>query len=46
VAGDTGCIMHMAGGLRRRGSDLKVKHIAEILDEAIGTIGKTNGAQA
>ena len=34
VAGDTGCIMHMAGGLRRRGSDQQVRHIAEILDEA------------
>ena len=34
VAGDTGCIMHMAGGLRRRGSTQQVRHIAEILDEA------------
>lgn len=32
VAGDTGCIMHMQGGLRRRGSDVKVVHIAEMLD--------------
>jgi L-lactate dehydrogenase complex protein LldE len=46
VAGDTGCIMHMAGGLRRRGSDLKVKHIAEILDEATGATGETNGVQS
>ena len=36
VAGDTGCIMHMAGGLRRRGSRQQVRHIAEILDEASG----------
>lgn len=36
VAGDTGCIMHMAGGLRRRGSEQQVRHIAEILDEATG----------
>jgi len=36
VAGDTGCIMHMAGGLRRRGSGQQVRHIAEILDEASG----------
>ncbi|MCH7594353.1 MAG: (Fe-S)-binding protein [Chloroflexi bacterium] len=34
VAGDTGCIMHMEGGLRRRGSAQQIRHIAEILDEA------------
>ncbi len=33
VAGDTGCIMHMQGGLRRRGADVQVVHIAEVLDE-------------
>ena len=32
IAGDTGCIMHMQGGLRRRGADVQVAHIAEILD--------------
>ena len=32
IAGDTGCIMHMQGGLRRRGSDVQVVHIAEMLD--------------
>ncbi len=32
IAGDTGCIMHMQGGLRRRGSDIQVVHIAEMLD--------------
>lgn len=32
IAGDTGCIMHMQGGLRRRGSDIQVVHIAEVLD--------------
>ncbi len=36
VAGDTGCIMHMAGGLSRRGSQQQVRHIAEVLDKAIG----------
>ena len=35
IAGDTGCIMHMEGGLRRRGSDVKVSHTAEALDEAM-----------
>ena len=32
IAGDTGCIMHMQGGLRRRGSSVQVVHIAEMLD--------------
>ncbi len=32
IAGDTGCIMHMQGGLRRRGSDVQVVHVAEMLD--------------
>lgn len=31
IAGDTGCIMHMEGGLRRRGSGVQVLHIAELL---------------
>lgn len=35
IAGDTGCIMHMEGGLRRRGSSVQVLHIAELLAEAI-----------
>ena len=36
IAGDTGCIMHMQGGLRRRGSDVQVVHIAELLDTQSG----------
>lgn len=35
IAGDTGCIMHMEGGLRRRGSDVQVLHIAELLAESL-----------
>ena len=35
VAGDAGCIMHMAGGLRRRGSKVRVAHIAQYLDESM-----------
>jgi len=31
VGGDVSCLLHMAGGLRRRGSDIEVKHIAELL---------------
>ncbi len=31
VGGDVSCLMHMAGGLHRRGSHVQVKHIAEVL---------------
>lgn len=29
--GDVSCLMHLEGGLRRRGSDIRVAHIAELL---------------
>jgi L-lactate dehydrogenase complex protein LldE len=32
VGGDVSCLMHLEGGLRRRGSSITVRHIAEILD--------------
>lgn len=32
VGTDVSCLMHIAGGLRRRGSAVRVKHIAEVLD--------------
>lgn len=31
VGGDVSCLMHIAGGLRRRGSRVRVKHLAEVL---------------
>lgn len=31
VGGDVSCLMHIAGGLRRRGSRVQVKHLAEVL---------------
>jgi len=31
LAGDLGCLMNMAGRLRREGSDVKVRHVAEVL---------------
>lgn len=31
IAGDTGCIMHLQGGLRRAGSNVQVVHLAEVL---------------
>ena len=31
VATDVSCLMHIAGGLHRKGSPMKVKHLAEVL---------------
>src|SRR5262249_39733284 len=31
LAGDLGCLMNMAGKLRRRGSKVEVRHVAEVL---------------
>ncbi|HXV99670.1 MAG TPA: (Fe-S)-binding protein, partial [Anaerolineae bacterium] len=31
IGGDVSCLMHIAGGLRRRGSRVQVKHLAEVL---------------
>lgn len=31
IAGDLGCLMNMAGKLKRQGSPIKVRHIAEVL---------------
>jgi L-lactate dehydrogenase complex protein LldE len=34
VSCDLGCLLHLEGGLRRRGSAIQVQHLAELLDEA------------
>ena len=34
VSCDLGCLMHLEGGLRRRGASIQVQHLAELLDEA------------
>jgi L-lactate dehydrogenase complex protein LldE len=34
VSCDLGCLLHLEGGLRRRGAAMKVQHLAELLDEA------------
>ena len=39
VGGDVSCLIHMAGGLRRRGSTIEVKHIAELLAGAEPPVG-------
>jgi L-lactate dehydrogenase complex protein LldE len=31
LAGDMGCLLNMAGRLRREGSPVKVRHVAEVL---------------
>jgi L-lactate dehydrogenase complex protein LldE len=36
VSCDMGCLLHIGGGLRRRGAAIKVQHLAELLAEALG----------
>lgn len=33
VGGDVSCLLHLEGGLRRRGSNIRVRHIAELLGD-------------
>lgn len=42
LAGDLGCLMNMAGKLKRRGSPIKARHVAEILagDTSLPPIGE------
>ena len=35
VSCDAGCLLHLSGGLHRRGVAIKVQHLAEFLDEAL-----------
>ncbi len=49
LAGDLGCLMNIAGKLQRRGSKLRVRHVAEVLagmtdEPAIGA-GAKDGAE-
>ncbi|MBL4783960.1 MAG: (Fe-S)-binding protein [Cohaesibacteraceae bacterium] len=37
IAGDLGCLMNMAGKLKRQGSSIKVRHVAEILADMTDT---------
>jgi L-lactate dehydrogenase complex protein LldE len=36
VSCDLGCLLHLGGGLHRRGSTIKTQHLAQFLDEAAG----------
>ncbi|MDH3229343.1 MAG: (Fe-S)-binding protein [Alphaproteobacteria bacterium] len=38
LAGDLGCLMNMAGRLKRRGSAVRARHVAEILAGATGSV--------
>ena len=35
VSCDLGCLLHIGGGLHRKGSAIRVQHLAELLDEAL-----------
>lgn len=37
LAGDLGCLMNMAGKLQRSGSDIQVRHVAEVLADMTDT---------
>ena len=37
IGGDLGCLLNMAGRLKRRGSAIAVRHVAEVLAAATGT---------
>jgi L-lactate dehydrogenase complex protein LldE len=37
IAGDLGCLMNMAGKLKRQGSAVKVRHVAEVLAGDVST---------
>ena len=37
VSCDLGCLLHLGGGLHRRGSTIRVQHLAELMDEAAGS---------
>ena len=37
LAGDLGCLMNMAGKLKRQGSPIKVRHVAEVLAGDVST---------
>jgi L-lactate dehydrogenase complex protein LldE len=38
LAGDLGCLMNMAGRLARRGDNIRVRHVAEVLADMTGAV--------
>jgi L-lactate dehydrogenase complex protein LldE len=39
VSGDSSCLMHLEGRLKRTGHDTRVYHLAQILDSSDGGVG-------
>ncbi len=48
LAGDLGCLMNMAGKLQRRGAEVEVRHVAEVLADMTEQppIGEAGGGEA
>jgi L-lactate dehydrogenase complex protein LldE len=49
LAGELGCLMNIAGKLQRRGADVRVRHVAEVLADMTGAtppIGRAPGESA
>jgi L-lactate dehydrogenase complex protein LldE len=42
VSCDLGCLLHLGGGLHRRGSSMRPQHLAELLDESISAGSETD----
>jgi L-lactate dehydrogenase complex protein LldE len=38
IAGDMGCLLNMAGRLKREGSQVRVRHVAEVLADMTGEV--------
>jgi len=45
VSCDLGCLLHIGGGLHRRGSPLKTQHLAQLLDESIRNATKPDAGK-
>ena len=39
ISGDSSCLMHLSGRLKRVGNDIRVYHLAQILDSGDGKVG-------
>lgn len=46
VGADVSCLMHMAGGLHRRGRTMRVRHLAEVLAETDAAPAASRGSAA
>jgi len=45
VSCDLGCLLHIGGGLHRRGSQVRTQHLAELLDEATSGVRAPAGSE-